>query len=477
MNPLRSVGARLSLALVLVVAGALGLVYVIVVPSLERNLVGAKLSQLERAAPTVAEQLPNLDLVNSPVLVQSYLETVSASVDARVVVYQILQQQPPALLTYEESTSALPPGLENDPVALGVAETYTPQSGVVTVDGRRFAEAAVPISPERYVLLLRAPLRDSLGNVHLVQRRLLIAGLIALVASLAVGYGAASLFARRLRRLERAAERIASGDFGEPVVDRQADEIGELASAFERMRQRLAQLDDARREFIANASHELRTPLFSLGGFLELLADEDLDDETRDEFLGTMREQVDRLTKLATDLLDLSRLDAGRIHLHAERFDLGDVARELVEEFAAVARSTDHPLEVAVSGDPIALGDAERAFQIGRALVENAIRHTPPGTRIRVFAGRRRDRAVLTVEDEGPGIPPEHRTQVFERFYRVDGTSASGSGLGLAIAWELTELMGGSIELASRAGLTVFTVLLPGAPVEAPPRVLEPAAS
>src|SRR5439155_11321460 len=120
------------------------------------------------------------------------------------------------------------------------------------------------------VLLLSASLHDSLGNVHLVQRRLLIAGGVALLLSLAVGYGGAWIFARRIRRLERAADRIASGRFDEPVADTGGDELGELAVAFERMRVRLAQLDDARREFVANASHELRTPLFSLAGFLEL---------------------------------------------------------------------------------------------------------------------------------------------------------------------------------------------------------------
>src|SRR6266542_4275083 len=118
---------------------------------------------------------------------------------------------------------------------------------------------------------------------------------------------------RRIRRLERAADRIAGGRFDEPVRDSGGDELGDLAVAFDRMRVRLAQLDDARREFVANASHELRTPLFSLAGFLELMDDEELDESTKQEFLDQMREQVTRLTKLASDLLDLSRLDAGRM--------------------------------------------------------------------------------------------------------------------------------------------------------------------
>src|SRR5204863_8094129 len=124
--------------------------------------------------------------------------------------------------------------------------------------------------------------------------------------------------ARRIRRLEAAAERIAAGDLDAPVHDEGRDELGELAAAFERMRRRLAQLDDARRAFIANASHELRTPLFSLGGFLELLDDEELDEATRAEFIATMSEQVERLTRLAADLLDLSRIDSGRVRIERE---------------------------------------------------------------------------------------------------------------------------------------------------------------
>ena len=138
---------------------------------------------------------------------------------------------------------------------------------------------------------------------------------MALLVALVAGYAAASVHARRIRRLERVAERISTGHFDEPVVDEGDDELGELARGFDRMRVQLAQLDTARKEFIANASHELRTPLFSLGGFLELMTDEELDEATRAEFLSTMREQVDRLTKLATDLLDLSRMDAGRLRV------------------------------------------------------------------------------------------------------------------------------------------------------------------
>jgi two-component system, OmpR family, sensor kinase len=453
MNPLRSVGARLSIALAVVVAAALGLVDVIVVPSLERNLVHAKIAQLRRAVPGIRSQI--IPAVTDP---DPVLQDAAASANARVSVFSELDRD--TLLPSADSNLSTSADLVDDPLALRAVRLGRLVSGTVVRKGNRYAEAAAPL-PGGSVLLLSAPLKDSLATIHLVRRRLLIAGLIALVASLAVGYGAATLFARRVRRLERAAERIARGDFDEPVEDPGADEVGELARAFERMRQRLAGLERARREFIANASHELRTPLFSLGGFLELLEDEQLDPQTQREFLATMREQIDRLTKLATDLLDLSRVDAGRLHVESESVELAAIARTLADEFRGVALKRDHELEVVERSAPAVVADEERALQIGRVLVENAIIHTPPGTSVRISTARRNGTALLTVEDDGPGIPAADAPHVFERFYRVDGGTASGSGLGLAIARELAQLMGGSLELHAMTGRTIFALVLP----------------
>ena len=456
MNPLRSVGARLGLGLAIVVAAALVLVDVIVVPSLERNLVDDKLAQLTEAAPAVGSRL-----LNTPrETLDDAIQTAASSADARVIYFTALTYNPPSILVAGDSFPVTSTDVEDDPVALRAFAEERPVNGTVTTGGVRYAEAAVPLLGGP-VVLLRAPLNDSLRSIHLVRRRLVVAGLIALAASLLVGYVAASIFARRIRRLERAADRIASGDFSEPVVDPTRDELGQLAAAFERMRQRLAQLEHARREFIANASHELRTPLFSLGGFLELMADEELDAKTQAEFTATMREQVARLTKLATELLDLSRLDAGRLTVERERLDLDALASVLAEEFRAVARSKGHQLSIRGSGPAEGVGDAERALQIGRILVENALVHTPPGTPVRLGTARRDGSALLTVEDEGPGIPADHAVQVFDRFYRLEGAVASGSGLGLAIAKELAELMGGSVELDVSHGRTRFTLVLP----------------
>jgi signal transduction histidine kinase len=462
VNPLRSVGARLSLALAVVVAGALGAVYLFVVPPLERSLVHAKLSQLRRVAPSLREQLIRDPYgFNDP----DFVQTAASTANARVVLFSILASSPvPALQAVDDSsTGSSSADVESDPIAVRAATTLQAQHGTVSRGDERYAEVAEPLDDTGYVLLLSASLHDTLGSVHLVQHRLAIAGIAALLASLLVGFGGAAMFARRIRRLERAADRIAGGRFDEPLEDATSDELGELARAFDRMRLRLAQLDDARREFIANASHELRTPLFSLGGFLELLTDEELDEATRAEFLETMREQVERLARLAGDLLDLSRLDAGRLRVEHEPIELAEVARALVDEFQGVARTGDRSLELELDGAAPALGDDERALRIGRALVENALRHTPRGTRVVVRAGGG-DRPVLEVTDDGPGIPPDELGRVFERFYRGDGSLASGSGLGLAIARELAQRMGGTLEAESEEGNTVFRLVLPAAP-------------
>jgi signal transduction histidine kinase len=454
MNPLRSVGARLSLALLVVVMAALAIVYSMLVPRLEQSLIDSKLTQLVRSGQGLANRVPGPQSQW-----RIFVEDNAASVNARVALVKPLQD----IVLPQADSDHRELELVDDSLAIRAGETGDVQRARVGEGDRSYAEAAVPVIPGDLVLVLRTPLQDTLDNVHLVQRRLVVAGLLALAFSLLAGYGLAYLFARRLRKLERAADRIAGGQFDEPVDDRGRDEVGQLAGAFDRMRLRLAGLERARREFIANASHELRTPIFALGGFLELLADEDLDEQTRREFLSTAREQVERLTKLATDLLDLSRIDAGRVQMERRELDFGALARSLCEEFIGVARFGRHELETDVQGTPRGVGDEQRTLQIGRILLENALVHTPQGTRVRLRAAQNNGRAELTIEDEGPGIPAGQEEQVFERFYRVDGGVAQGSGLGLAIARELAELMGGTIDVESRPGATRFRLALPSA--------------
>jgi signal transduction histidine kinase len=458
VRPFRSVGGRLALALLLVVAGVLAIVYLIVVPSYKTSLENNELRTLE--ALLLKRGVPNYPA--EPWMKQQFASTQAPLLNARVVVFNLENETPALLVPYADSNEAGYSDVVNDPVAFDAIRLQTLARGVVTRRGQEYAEVAYPIGAS--VVMLSSPLHDQLQVVSVVRKRVLVAGGLAILFAVLLGYGGASLFARRIRRLEAAAERIAAGDFNTPVVDHGSDELGQLARTFERMRLRLANLERARGEFIANASHELRTPLFSLGGFLELMDDPGLDEPTREEFLGQMREQVVRLTKLATDLLDLSRLDAGRLTVASEIVELGELAEEVAGAFRA--RAAGHVLEVAT--EPVAAeGDAERVLQIGRILLENALVHTPPGTTVRISTAVDGGRATLTVANDGREIPRDAQAQIFERFYRLDGTRASGSGLGLAIARELAEVMGGRIELDSQNGWTLFTLVLSA---EAPDR-------
>jgi two-component system OmpR family sensor kinase len=450
---------RMVIVLVGIVAGALGTAYMIVVPSLERRLVDARLQQLAEVGVPLTHKLPE-----DQQFWQDKVESFQVETNARVVAFSVLSKNQPALTVQADSRTKSSRDVARDRVALAALMSGRIERDRVTLAGADYAEVAVPVRPEA-VVLFQAALEDSLSTVEIVRERLLLATGFALALALILGLTAAGMLAHRLLRLESAAERIAGGDFGAPIVDHGNDEIGELARAFDRMRVHLAQLDNARKEFVANASHELRTPLFSIGGFLELLAEEELDDETRQGFIETMQGQVQRLAKLSTDLLDLSRVDAGQLTVVNEPVDLGGVVQMLAGELGHLAVSTGHELRVTVEGDVWCLGDDARILQIGRALATNAMTHTPAGTTVTLRARRRGERAELAVADDGSGIPLSQRDAVFARFYRVEGGMASGSGLGLAIAREIARLMSGEVRLDSVSGPTVFTLDLPGEPV------------
>ena len=293
-----------------------------------------------------------------------------------------------------------------------------------------------------------------------------VAGLIGLIPALAIGLYFAQMVTVRIRRIEDAARKVADGDFGVRIPVDSTGQLGQLARTFNEMQRRLAELDTARKQFIANASHELRTPIFSLGGFIELLEEDEPSPEERDEFIRTMRQQVERLTKLTADLLNLSQLDAGGIVMEIRDLDLCSLSREVAREFGPRADLRGSRLEVRVPDRPVfASADPERVRQILRILLDNALTHTPEGTSVTVTTYSVNRRAELTVSDDGSGIPQRLQGRLFERFYTA--TASGGSGLGLAIARELAQRMDGRIAIASSKRFTAFTLDLP--PATAPP--------
>jgi two-component system, OmpR family, sensor kinase len=462
-----SVRNRLVLLFFVITAAAIGFVYLYVVPQLSSSLTAEKLRRLQEEAGEPGQALAAvIEDGRSQAELRRLALRLSQRAGARVTVLGVGEGSAglrPAFVVADsgDERSALAPSY---PAATASLTTGASASAVERIGGTRLGETALPLSAAgepRWVVVLSDTLADVDDNVALIKRQILIAGGIALVAALAAGFFAARAHSRRLRRLETAAERVAMGDFSTPIPVDSHDEVGELAKTLNEMRVRLERLDRARKEFIANASHELRTPIFSLGGFVELLEEEDPepDPAARAEFVATMRQQVDRLTKLATDLLDLSKLDADALEVKAEPVDLAEIAESVASEFTVALQRHGSVLDIERERGVVAAGDPDRVAQIIRILLDNALTHTPEKTRIYVTAQLQQGEPTLIVRDDGPGIEARNRGQVFERFFTAD--QVSGSGLGLAIARELARLMSGELALNSRRGRTEFVLTLP----------------
>jgi signal transduction histidine kinase len=287
---------------------------------------------------------------------------------------------------------------------------------------------------------LRAPVRGAIA-----------AGLaLAMVQVLARG------MTSPLREMANAARAMARGEHGRRVTATSRDEVGELARAFNAMAAELEEVDRGRRDLVANVSHELRTPITALQVVLENLVDgvEPADPDV----LRTMLKQVERLGRLVTQLLDLSRLESGAVPLQRRAFALRGVLDDAADECRLHAPAT--PVEVRVEPpDLVVEADPERLHQVVANLLENAVRHSPPGATVDVAAtavaanGSGAAIVRLAVTDAGPGIPEDEASRVFERFYRADAARASsdgGAGLGLAIARWIVDLHGGTIRPEQR---------------------------
>jgi signal transduction histidine kinase len=463
-----SLSNRLAVVFFAITALAIGALYLYVAPGLQSRLIHEKLTALAATAQTHSGRLGRA--VGSPTplpAVRRLVNQTAAISGDRVTLLSVnVAQGSIQFSKLADSGMGSEPSLQFRIADRAVARRRL-VTGVERSGSRAVAQAAKPVSYFRgavgWVIVYSAPLADVMRTVSTVRHEIFVAGTIALLLALVAGYLVARALARRVKRLELAAKQVAAGDFGRPIPVDSTDELGQLAVAFNEMQQQLQQLEQARKKFIATASHELRTPVFSLGGFVELLEDEELDAETRRRFLDQVRDQVQRLGKLSVDLLDLSRLESGSLELRPEEVDLGELTRSVSGEFEPTLAQHDSRLELRLPGgrDPIqAQCDPVRVAQIMRILIDNALTHTPPGTKIVVTAGRENGNVRLAVRDDGDGIDRLAQQRIFEPFYTAD--DAQGSGLGLAIASELADRMRGRLSVESAAGATTFTLEIPG---------------
>ena len=462
-----SLGRKLASIFFVITAGAFAGIWFYVVSPLEANLEAQKLNDLSRVARASAPTLTAAEGRDiSAKDLDELVRAVADNSDAALTLFGVQRStrgEPRARGVYVISDSRAGADLDQtDTLARRAAIEGRARTGFGRQDGERVVQTALPLryrGRADWIALYTRTLEGVDESVGVIQRRLLVAGLVASLVALLGAYLVAQAVARRVRRLERAAEQVAAGHFIEPLPIDSEDELGQLTRAFNEMQTQLSRVDRARKEFVANASHELRTPLFSLGGFVELLEDEDSEPE-RSELMAAVRGQLGRLQKLAVDLLDLSRLDAGSMEVEQERVDLSELAKTIVQEFQPALKRGEAEIDLRMPGGRVdAVADRGRVAQIMRILLDNAIRHTPDGSRVTVTASRRNGTAKVTVADTGPGLDPGVTSQVFDRFFTADSTG--GAGLGLAIARELAERMDGEIRLRSRPGRTAFTLELP----------------
>jgi two-component system, OmpR family, sensor kinase len=338
---------------------------------------------------------------------------------------------------------------------------------VKTPDGRVYRDLVLPV-----ILQYGRKASDVEATVHRVRLFLgagVMAGtLLALLGGLILGRRAMA----PVERLTATARDIAqTGDPDRSVPQPQADDevaalartLQEMLDALEHSREETEEMLRSQRQFVADASHELRTPLTSILANLELLADV-LDGERGEAAQAALRSSQ-RMRRLVGDLLLLARADARR-RQPREPTDLGQVVVEAAAELGPMAE--DH--ELSVDAEPAMVqGTRDELHRLALNLMENAVRHTPAGTRVHATVGARDGQAVLSVEDDGPGVPPELHDRVFERFVRGSGDrGSSSSGLGLSIVRAVAQSHGGTVELQDARPGARFVVRLPRAPVPAP---------
>jgi two-component system OmpR family sensor kinase len=342
----------------------------------------------------------------------------------------------------------------------------------IIVGGRLVGVVVVPPQPPFGFLLGRyAPL------LALVAAGVLVVGTV--LTSVLI-FGPAR---RRLREVETAAHRFGAGDLTARAPERGGDEIAAVAVAFNAMARdlsaradALAESDRVRRQLLADVSHELTTPVTAMRGYLETLAMPELtlDEATRARYLKIIDDETGRLERLIGDLLDLARLEGGGGTFRAAQVQVAELFERVAARHERACQEAGITLQASIAtGAETVYGDQDRLEQALQNLAANAIRYAPRGTTVRLGAHaqtsdfQRQTSVVLSVEDEGPGIPAEHVPHIFDRFYKADAARAGisgGSGLGLSIVKAIVERQGGRLTVESRPGRTVFEMTVPRPP-------------
>ncbi|MEL7434088.1 MAG: HAMP domain-containing sensor histidine kinase, partial [Chloroflexota bacterium] len=315
------------------------------------------------------------------------------------------------------------------------------------------------LAEERTNLSLGSEIGNLAGSIwQPFLRSALIAGLVAFAIALILGRTLTS----PLKRLASAAGEVAEGKYPEVPV-KGPDEIQQVATAFNRMTSEVQATQQSQRDFLANVSHDLKTPLTSIQGFSQAI----MDGAARDpqQAANIIHDEATRLNRMVTELTDLARLQAGRLSMKMEALDIGALVSGIGERLRVVAEKKDITLHVQSANVPSIAGDGDRMVQVMMNIIGNAIKYTPNGGNVWVSTGIERGGIVITVRDDGMGIPEEDLPRIFDRFYQVDKARGPkrGTGLGLAITREILLGHGGDISIDSAGANqgTTVTIWLP----------------
>lgn len=364
------------------------------------------------------------------------------------------------------------------PYAWGNRVRYETLPGFVSTEGvsRSSSSVTTPIGDERLSLGL-VELTDgpsfSPEALRTAGRAYGFAALGAVLVAVLLGLVESRRVTAPIADLTEVTDKMASGDLTARATANGSDEIAQLAERFNHMAGKLEKnfhlLEaerDSLRQFIQDASHELRTPITALKNFNELMrtsANQDV--EASADFLLESQNQIERLHWITEHLLNLSRLDASLIHIELEDIRAEEILQAVVGPFQAQVEQNQYQITIQAPNDLMLKGDRKLLELALSNLVDNALKFSPPGTRIEIGARREDPDVLLWVKDDGPGIAEQDLPRVFNRFYRGDNASAPGSGLGLALVKSIVRAHGGGADILSKLGLgTQVTLRIPGDP-------------
>jgi signal transduction histidine kinase len=332
-------------------------------------------------------------------------------------------------------------------------------------DGATYIGVGAPIFSGRQpigAVVLAKPLAD-VNNAWKNVIGLVAAGVaVGLIVAIILATYVARRITQPLRVLGSAADKVARGDLDVNVIGKRTsdDELGQLATRFQGMVDRLREVDELERNFLMRVTHELRTPLTAISGHVQALAEGVVGPDDLDESLTAVNEEVRRLDRLVGDLLDLTRLEAHQFRVVSEEVGLAALLERAAASFREKARTNDVIFHTPIDQAPTIITDGDRVLQIVNNLLDNAFRWTPRGGTVQLGCSTSNGVAAISVSDTGRGISPAEREAVFHPFYSRRGEG--GTGLGLSIARELATALGGRLAVESEPGQgSTFTLSLP----------------